>query len=428
MKKVWVFLFAVLPVSVFAQQSNNISMVTYFPVPYVSYSQVNASQQMDIGLTRNACELELGCSGTNLPLDIKTDGGQPGTLNVNHGILSLEPGIGATGGTTIALTESLELGSNTDSTGDVTLKFNQVYIPTLAPVYSSNSDALYVDGTLQLFESNPKNFPVCNNSVAQGSNGQMEWAELALGKGSGKAWYLTCGGVLGCEGDKPSAEVCTQADAALRARYDDTFRSQWYPTAFTREEGFWCSLFSSMCTYSLKSGYNVCGTITPKPRCACNNGVCGYEPTSSQRNSWALWDRSGCQVYNTGYHLPDKGGLISSRTCSSVLGSDEWKGNTTVMEKTDCHSGVSLMVTLYDDVYNCVHTVTTSEGYDIGQCPAQDYFQLKYRCSDSSHVGNSIVEKTYNSRLNRCYKTRKTCTAHGGTTEMERYLRRWSGF
>ena len=62
MKKT-LFLFTILlaPLSVFATNANKMTMVTYFPVKYVAYSQVDVMKQMDVGLT-SACQMNLGCT------------------------------------------------------------------------------------------------------------------------------------------------------------------------------------------------------------------------------------------------------------------------------------------------------------------------------------------------------------------------------
>ena len=44
-----------------AAGANKMTMVTYFPVKYVAYSQVDVTKQMDVGLT-SACQMNLGCS------------------------------------------------------------------------------------------------------------------------------------------------------------------------------------------------------------------------------------------------------------------------------------------------------------------------------------------------------------------------------
>ena len=44
-----------------AAGANKMTMVTYFPVKYVAYSQVDVMKQMDVGLT-SACQMNLGCT------------------------------------------------------------------------------------------------------------------------------------------------------------------------------------------------------------------------------------------------------------------------------------------------------------------------------------------------------------------------------
>ncbi len=48
-----------MPIAISAE--NKISMVTYFPVPYVAYSKINVGKQLDVGLT-SSCEMNLGCA------------------------------------------------------------------------------------------------------------------------------------------------------------------------------------------------------------------------------------------------------------------------------------------------------------------------------------------------------------------------------
>ncbi len=91
---------------------NKISMVTYFPVPYVAYSQVNTTEQMDIGLT-SACSMKLGCSETSATLNAAR-------VNLKGGKLNLDGGRGIKGYT-------LSLGSGN---GDGKILFQNVRIQT----------------------------------------------------------------------------------------------------------------------------------------------------------------------------------------------------------------------------------------------------------------------------------------------------------
>ena len=84
MKRIFIAL-SVLCVPLLVFSENKIKMVTYFPVPYVAYSKINASKQLDIGLT-SACEMNLGCSESGA-LGIRPL--QATTVNLNRGKLDL---------------------------------------------------------------------------------------------------------------------------------------------------------------------------------------------------------------------------------------------------------------------------------------------------------------------------------------------------
>ena len=62
--------------TVWCQAENKIQMVTYFPVPYVAYSQINPTKQLDVGLS-SACEMNLGCQESGeaglYPLQVTTE-------------------------------------------------------------------------------------------------------------------------------------------------------------------------------------------------------------------------------------------------------------------------------------------------------------------------------------------------------------------
>jgi len=78
------FIFSLLLLSSAAYAKNKISMVTYFPVPYVAYSQVNTTDQMDIGLT-STCDMKLGCSEPSATLNATRVNLKGGKLNLDGG-------------------------------------------------------------------------------------------------------------------------------------------------------------------------------------------------------------------------------------------------------------------------------------------------------------------------------------------------------
>ncbi len=174
------YLFALLffvSLPVLAATKNKISMVTYFPVPYVAYSQVNTTEQMDIGLT-SACSMKLGCSETSSTLNAAR-------VNLKGGKLNLDGGRGIKGYT-------LSLGSGN---GDGKILFQNVRIQT-GTMESVNAGDIKA-ANLNLFG---KTFPSCKSANSE-SGGQMQWANLKLKGASSNELYLMCGKAI--EGENP---------------------------------------------------------------------------------------------------------------------------------------------------------------------------------------------------------------------------------
>ena len=82
MKKLLLILSVLFVSSSVLSAADTMKMVTYFPVPYVAYSQVKVKEQMDIGTTTNACRLDLGCA--NSALSLKVENG----INLVKGMLA----------------------------------------------------------------------------------------------------------------------------------------------------------------------------------------------------------------------------------------------------------------------------------------------------------------------------------------------------
>jgi len=170
MKRFLIGICLLTPLSVSA--ANKMSMVTYFPVPYVAYSRINVSDQLDAGLT-SACNMNLGCNESSVNLQVNT-------LNVKpYSKLDLNGGKGV-------WSNSMTLGSGSDNGR---IAFNKVRIQ------GGTSRSINVKGTmnvpsLKLFESD---FPDCKQ--AGGKDGTMSWTPLKLKGASGSELYLACGDV-----------------------------------------------------------------------------------------------------------------------------------------------------------------------------------------------------------------------------------------
>ncbi len=186
------FIFSLLLLSSAAYAKNKISMVTYFPVPYVAYSQVNTTDQMDIGLT-STCDMKLGCSEESATLNATR-------VNLKGGKLNLDGGRGIKGYT-------LSLGSGN---GDGKISFQNVRIQT-GNMESVNAADIKA-ANLNLFG---KSFPSCKSANSE-SNGQMQWASLKLKGASSSELYLACGEVTASAeqtcAENPNQEKCCTAD------------------------------------------------------------------------------------------------------------------------------------------------------------------------------------------------------------------------
>ena len=218
MKKLFLFVVGLLCAqAVFAASTttkNTMKMVAYFPVPYVAYDTVSATQALDVGVL-NECRMSLGenesnLGGKNCSLYLYgaadgTDDARRGLLNVSAGKLELNA-IGFTS-TPIIRSSKVLVGSG-DTAGYGLLEigkpggkdpnFNALYISSLAN--SGNSVRVTGRGNsvadmaakvteFRMFDEIANNFPSCGGTVT--------WQELELGGdvSSNKTYkdvYLVC--------------------------------------------------------------------------------------------------------------------------------------------------------------------------------------------------------------------------------------------
>ena len=194
---------------------NTMKMVAYFPVPYVAYDTVSATQALDVGIL-NECRMSLGenqsnLGGSNCSLYLYgaadgTDDARRGLLNVSAGKLDLN----ATGFTSTPIIRSSKVlvgSGGTDGYGLLEIgkpggkdpNFNALYISSLA----NSGDSVRATGrgnsvsdmaakvtAFKMFDEISNNFPACNGTVT--------WQELELGgdvanNKTYKDVYLVCG-------------------------------------------------------------------------------------------------------------------------------------------------------------------------------------------------------------------------------------------
>lgn len=167
MKRFYLLAWALI-LSLPVMAKNKISMVTYFPVPYVAYSQTSATG-MDIGLS-STCDMKLGCTQSDVTLKATN------AVNVTSGRLNLDGGLGVKG-SSVVLGEGNKLGKIT---------FNNARLQTAnmnSVVVEENTAAQ----TLNLFG---QKFPSCK---AKDGKGKMSWKKLTLAGSDKSELYLVCG-------------------------------------------------------------------------------------------------------------------------------------------------------------------------------------------------------------------------------------------
>lgn len=175
MKKIFLFLGLLALPCIGTAANKKIQMVTYFPTPYVAYSNVQATTALDIGLT-GTCEMKLGCDKSGLALRASS------TVVVQKGTFDLN----AAGR---VQSETVTLGKGG---GAGTFDFDaDLVVTTLQNGQSVEATNMQVDN-LYLFPSHTSNggaFPVCDG-------GTMSWQSV------GGKTHLVCG-------DAPEVQECT---------------------------------------------------------------------------------------------------------------------------------------------------------------------------------------------------------------------------
>lgn len=210
-----IFLFVlvslVLPCA-FAQ--NTVSRVTYFPISYVAYHNLNADQ-MDIGLGRsNAPSVSLGQDGADVtPLNVTGTGVDDGTMVNGGATLRLN-------GASVKVTGNSGATVGNGTGGTASLNFNNLKIGSGATMTSLNANTMNVS-SLTLFG---KDFPTCKTSGAKfdtnSEPGEMQWVSLCFSKNDTGSWYLACG-------DVPTEAQCSPGKNFTPIDQDYTFVYEW---------------------------------------------------------------------------------------------------------------------------------------------------------------------------------------------------------
>ncbi|WP_428052818.1 hypothetical protein [Candidatus Avelusimicrobium stercoris] len=268
MKKT-LFLFTLLlaPLAAFADSANKMTMVTYFPVPYVAYSQVDVTKQMDIGLT-SACQMNLGCTAdegfsTGKSLRVNT------ALNIAGGKLDLNDAPAIDGDTVL-------IGSGN---GVADFDFNtNLRVANYKQGYTMQADNMYLS-ELNLFGYK---FPACSGET-------MSWQKLKLK--NKEEVYLVCG-----EAEMQPVQTCS--DATYKASHkkeccpsapqtDTVCWTYWWDgdtSAGDEESGCQVEYDRGTCNYECNA--DTLGKSCQIDECSGGTAVWGMYTCTREKNGW----------------------------------------------------------------------------------------------------------------------------------------------
>ena len=159
-----------------AADTNNIKMVTYFPVPYASYGDLGVTGTCDVGLM-GQCKLDAGKSLTVAKASSDSRALNTGSIIVRKGTLGLNPASSLAAGT------SITAGSGT---GTGVLEFSHDLAVT-----NINSSRISKARAMNRAQLNSLNmyghvFPTC-----KADDHEISWKSLTIGNKSGV--FLVCG-------------------------------------------------------------------------------------------------------------------------------------------------------------------------------------------------------------------------------------------
>ena len=190
-----------------AAGANKMTMVTYFPVKYVAYSQVDVMKQMDVGLT-SACQMNLGCSadeGFNTGKSLRVNN----LLKIAGGKLELNDAPAIEGSTA-------HIGSG-NGVSDFDFK-TSLRVGNYKQGYTMQTDNMYLS-ELNLFGYK---FPKCEGET-------MSWQKLKLK--NKEEVYLVCGeaeqGETGCANAPVSTTKLTLCSEVYGSGYSGSIRYKW---------------------------------------------------------------------------------------------------------------------------------------------------------------------------------------------------------
>lgn len=182
MKNWIIFLISMVTASSFCAAENQIQKVTYFPLPYAAYHNINATT-LDIGVGRVSPQVSLGQSGVStVPLSASTTtvtqrltlkgktAGNSGIIGKDNNALQVTLDGGTSSGTDVSFGRNLRVNALTNAD-------------------SVSAQQMKLKG-LKLFG---KDFPQCEGQ-------EMHWVRLNLKDNPVCSWYLMCGSLASVSG------------------------------------------------------------------------------------------------------------------------------------------------------------------------------------------------------------------------------------
>ena len=312
MKKT-LFLFTILlaPLSVFAANANKMTMVTYFPVKYVAYSQVDVMKQMDVGLT-SACQMNLGCTaeeGFNTGKSLRVNN----LLNIAGGKLDLNDAPAIEGNTA-------RIGSG-NGVGDFDFE-TSLRVGNYKQGYTMQTDNMYLS-ELNLFGYK---FPACSGET-------MSWQKLKLK--NKEEVYLVCGeaeqgactptnnGKTTYTASCPSGQSgqITYTWNSTSCKYDET--SNTCRTVQTCSDATYKASHKSECCPSAPKTDTVCYKLQWG---SCHTNSAGNDPSCEERNDYYNdCDQKSCSVVGERCEwMACGGGIYEDGECLCELSKNGW--------------------------------------------------------------------------------------------------------
>ena len=142
-------------------------MITYFPVPYVAYSQVQVSEQMDVGLNATSAQMTLGDADASYSLSATN-------VNLNKGKLELAASYPSS---SYLLNKKTVIGS--DTKGAAKVNFSNLSVGSVTNSKSIEAE-VFNPSSLKIFGYS---FPDCNADIS--------WQRVKLN--AKDEVYLVCG-------------------------------------------------------------------------------------------------------------------------------------------------------------------------------------------------------------------------------------------